>query len=271
MNRICTRVILANKQILSVNILTEKSFIFLIKTVEFSSLTHCKKSGKSSQTILSRTPFNSNTIQDKQNFSNINFSQIVNFKTSISNESLNKEWTKIFNKAEKVVGYPTSFLNLRYLVSDEVAHFANLLRKLMQTKHPLIKMAKRIFASNDAESKQLLKINGLIVLLISKAAGIPKTNQSVLDSELSDGIHNSQRCLAEITEMIYTGSLIHKGVLDLNTVVNTELKNMDQGNKLAVLCGDYLLANACKNLSKLHNTQVNRNEIFIMIGIYFLK
>jgi geranylgeranyl pyrophosphate synthase len=31
---------------------------------------------------------------------------------------------------------------------------------------------------------------------------------------------------------------------------------MNQGNKLAVLCGDFLLATACKNLSLLKNTQV---------------
>ena len=31
---------------------------------------------------------------------------------------------------------------------------------------------------------------------------------------------------------------------------------MDQGNKLAVLLGDFLLASACKNLSKIHNNEV---------------
>ena len=31
----------------------------------------------------------------------------------------NHEWSKILSKAEKIVGYPTSFLSLRYLVSDE--------------------------------------------------------------------------------------------------------------------------------------------------------
>ncbi len=46
------------------------------------------------------------------------------FSTNLNPEN----WSKILIKAEKVVGYPTSFLNLRYLVSDEVAHFANLLR-----------------------------------------------------------------------------------------------------------------------------------------------
>lgn len=177
----------------------------------------------------------------------------ASFSTSNTN-SVNKEWTKTLNNAEKVVGYPTSFLNLRYLVSDEVANFANLLRKLMKTKHPLIKMARRLIAYGENEPKRSLQINGLLVLLIAKAAGIPKKS-TFLEFEISDGIHNSQRCLAEITEMIYMGSLIHKGILDLNKNQG-DFKDMEQGNKLAVLCGDYLLANACTNLSKLKNTQV---------------
>lgn len=170
---------------------------------------------------------------------------------------LNHEWSKILSKAEKIVGYPTSFLNLRYLVSDEVANFANLLRKLMKTKHPLIKMSRRFLTSNDdVDSKRSLKITGLVVLLISKAAGIPSKNKTLMQADISDGIHNQQRSVAEIAEMIYMGSLIHKGVLDLKQVDANEIKQMDQGNKLAVLLGDYLLASACKNLSKLHNNEV---------------
>lgn len=185
----------------------------------------------------------------------------MNLIPSLSKQLVsNHEWIKILSKAEKVVGYPTSFLNLRYLVSDEVANFANLLRKLMQTKHPLIKMARRFLTSNDVDTKHSLKITGLIVLLISKAVGIPSHNRSLMKSDISDGIHNSQRSVAEIAEMIYMGSLIHKGVLDLKQIDAREIKQMDQGNKLAVLLGDYLLANACKNLSKLHNNEVSLNQ-----------
>lgn len=182
----------------------------------------------------------------------------LNYSIS-SNHLNNKEWTKILTNAEKIVGYPTSFLNLRYLVSDEVANFANLLRQLMKTKHPLINMVRKfIMASGgDSDSKRSLQINGIIILLIAKAAGMPKFNDHLLESDFSEGIHQSQRSLAEITEMIHMGSLIHKGIIDLKIINNsTEYTQMDQGNKLAVLCGDYLLASACNNLSKLKNTQV---------------
>lgn len=152
-------------------------------------------------------------------------------------------------------------------------------RKLMQTKHPLIKMARRFINPGDsAEAKRPLQVNGVIVLLISKAAGqptqLPKLSQ-LFSSEISDGIHRSQRCLAEITEMIHMGTVIHRGILDLKNVEQAEVKEIDQGNKLAVLCGDYLLANACNNLAKLHNTEVclvcSSWKIYVQILKYLFK
>lgn len=50
------------------------------------------------------------------------------------------EWA--VNEAEKVVGYPTSFLSLRWLLSDEIANVASNLKKLVMTKHPLLETAK---------------------------------------------------------------------------------------------------------------------------------
>ena len=233
--------------------------------------------------VLHSSP-NKNVIQHLRNVNSfpkkeqIQFIRILSTKnlgtknqTVLNSSSLNnssefflspgqEHWSKILSKAEKVVGYPTSFLNLRYLVSDELAYFAMLLRKLMQTKHPLIKMARRFILTSDKnEAKRPLQTNGLIVLLIAKAAGQPTQLtklSSFFSSEISDGIHRSQRCLAEITEMIHMGTVIHRGIVDLKNVDTSEIKEIDQGNKLAVLCGDYLLANACNNLAKLHNTEV---------------
>lgn len=60
------------------------------------------------------------------------------FGTS-ENQSRNKT---VLNEAEAVVGYPTSFLNLKFLLSDEVAGIGLHLRKLMGTKHPLLSTIK---------------------------------------------------------------------------------------------------------------------------------
>lgn len=48
----------------------------------------------------------------------------------------------VLKEAEKIVGYPTSFLNLRWLLSDELANVAMHLRKLIGTDHPLLKTAR---------------------------------------------------------------------------------------------------------------------------------
>ena len=71
----------------------------------------------------------------------------------------------------------------------------------------------------------------------------------------------SQRSLAEITEMIHTAKLIHKGVVNLSTMKNvdkTEKEELHFGNKIAILIGDFLLANACTALAELRNTKVSK-------------
>jgi hypothetical protein len=52
------------------------------------------------------------------------------------------EWSRAVSDAEKVVGYPTSFLNLRCLLSDEISNIAVYLKKLIGTGHPLLATAK---------------------------------------------------------------------------------------------------------------------------------
>lgn len=54
------------------------------------------------------------------------------------------DWNKAVSEAEKIVGYPTSFLSLRWLLSDEIANVALHLRKLVGSNHPLLKTAKYV-------------------------------------------------------------------------------------------------------------------------------
>lgn len=44
--------------------------------------------------------------------------------------------------AEKIVGYPTSFVSLRCLLSDELSNVAMHVRKLVGTQHPLLNTAR---------------------------------------------------------------------------------------------------------------------------------
>lgn len=68
--------------------------------------------------------------------------------------------------------------------------------------------------------------------------------------------------MAEITEMIHTAHLIHKGVVNLSPTVfdGTTFQDMEFGNKIAILSGDYLLANACTGLAGLRSTKVRKTQ-----------
>lgn len=52
------------------------------------------------------------------------------------------EWNRALSEAEKIVGYQTSFLSLRYLLSDEITNLALHMRKLIGSTHPLVGTAK---------------------------------------------------------------------------------------------------------------------------------
>lgn len=59
------------------------------------------------------------------------------------------EWNRAFAAAEKIVGYPTSFMSLRWLLSDEIANVAGHLRKLVGSNHPLLKTAKYVRSGSE--------------------------------------------------------------------------------------------------------------------------
>lgn len=54
----------------------------------------------------------------------------------------NPDWNRAVSEAERIVGYPTSFLNLRWILNDEIANVALHLRKIIGSNHPLLKTAK---------------------------------------------------------------------------------------------------------------------------------
>lgn len=140
---------------------------------------------------------------------------------------------------------------------------------MTQLKISFMQFARDYYLDNPSLTNVFLNLNrnliydgksnmqawGLIVLLISKAAGhapeIPDMEQ-----DKSAGVLHSQRGLAEVTEMIRTSHLIHQGMVNLQSLANSgnELSaesDMIFGNKIALLGGDYLLGNACLQLAGL--------------------
>ncbi|CAB3261938.1 unnamed protein product [Arctia plantaginis] len=157
-------------------------------------------------------------------------------------------WSNVIRDAEKVVGYPTSFMNLRCLLSDEFANLALYLRKLVGSNHLVMQTAKNVLYG-DSKSLQPW---GLIILLLSKSV---KTTSSTPQIKKND---EDTRVLAELTEMMRTGHLIHRGIV--NVPFATRSKATDSaifGNKIAILLGDYLLVTANGMLANLRNSDVS--------------
>uniref|UniRef100_A0A8C7G6N2 Prenyl (decaprenyl) diphosphate synthase, subunit 2 n=1 Tax=Oncorhynchus kisutch TaxID=8019 RepID=A0A8C7G6N2_ONCKI len=167
---------------------------------------------------------------------------------SLFSNTTPSNWNKVVSDAEKIVGYPTSFMSLRCLLSDELSNVAMHVRKLVGTKHPLLNTARGFVY----DSRNNLQMRGLVVLLMSKAAGPSQhTASDLVPQDMVSGIYPSQRNLAEITELIHTAFLVHRGIVNLKEWTNSDgpLKDMQFGNKMAVLSGDFLLANAYRKIS----------------------
>uniref|UniRef100_T1JCC4 Decaprenyl-diphosphate synthase subunit 2 n=1 Tax=Strigamia maritima TaxID=126957 RepID=T1JCC4_STRMM len=172
---------------------------------------------------------------------------------SVMKSSNQIDWNRVVSDAERVVGYTTSYLSLRCLLSDEISNLAAHVRKLVGTGHPLLKTAKGLIYN----SKSYMDTRGLVVLLICKAAG--HMSESTVNDPITDGISYRQRALAEITEMIHTAHQIHRGVVNVSSLIfpdKSTFQDMEFGNKIAVLCGDYLLASASKTLASLRHPDV---------------
>lgn len=80
-----------------------------------------------------------------------------------------------------------------------------------------------------------------------------QTSYSTTDSDILP----SQRRLAEITELIHTASLLHDDVIDHSVSRRgSPSANLEFGNKMAVLAGDFLLGRASVALARLRDPEV---------------
>lgn len=86
-------------------------------------------------------------------------------------------------------------------------------------------------------SKSNLQSVGLIILLVSKAAGFDP--QRFTPDQYDSGVLHSQRALAEIVEMKRTGHLIHKAMCNLQEKEKRadKFKDLLYGNKIVLLTG----------------------------------
>ncbi len=102
------------------------------------------------------------------------------------------------------------------------------------------------------------QIRGLVVLLLSKSYNYPKHILENIDCETNrmSIIGKHQRKLAEITDMIHVSQLLHRGVIDSQLIDSKLNKDLNLGNSISVLIGDFLLANASRGLALIRSPSV---------------
>lgn len=173
------------------------------------------------------------------------------------------------------------------IVAKEMKFLTGNIRKLLGSGHPSLDRVAKYYT--QAEGKH---VRPLIVLLMSRATALcpkeprpqPALQASAIDSSLSPlsilrdynpsgplaspatepeasssdpDILPSQRRLAEITELIHTASLLHDDVIDHSVARRgSPSANLEFGNKMAVLAGDFLLGRASVALARLRNAEV---------------
>lgn len=125
-------------------------------------------------------------------------------------------------------------------VEADLHILADNLKQLVGNDHPILSLAaEHLFGAGGK------RIRPAIVLLVSRA------------TMLQDDITPRHRRLAEITEMIHTASLVHDDVVDESeTRRGVDTVHSLFGNRVAVLAGDFLFAQASWYLANLDNLDV---------------
>jgi hexaprenyl-diphosphate synthase len=174
------------------------------------------------------------------------------------------------------------------MVAREMKFLTGNIRSLLGSGHPTLDTVAKYYTQSEGKY-----VRPMLVLLMSRATALTPhhargqmgigsasadtsfTNPSILadknpDSRPISGTQHdaaytsedsdilpSQRRLAEITELIHTASLMHDDVIDHSVSRRSAPSaNIEFGNKMAVLAGDFLLGRASVALARLRDPEV---------------
>lgn len=170
-------------------------------------------------------------------------------------------------------------------VAREMKFLTGNIRSLLGSGHPTLDTVAKYYTQSEGKY-----VRPMLVLLMSRATALtpktarpgsganpvdaPITSPQTLqddnpDATISALAHDaayapadsdilpSQRRLAEITELIHTASLLHDDVIDHSVARRgAPSANIEFGNKMAVLAGDFLLGRASVALARLRDPEV---------------
>ncbi|KMU76836.1 decaprenyl-diphosphate synthase subunit 1 [Coccidioides immitis RMSCC 3703] len=150
-------------------------------------------------------------------------------------------------------GIPEISVDPLRMVAKELKFLKKNIRQLLGSGHPLLDRVAKYYARSEGK-QQSCDTNPDYNLLTAPMTG-NETAYSFAEGDVN--ILPSQRRLAEITELIHTASLLHDDVID-NAVTRRSVAsaNLEFGNKMAVLAGDFLLGRASVALARLRDPEV---------------
>lgn len=154
-------------------------------------------------------------------------------------------------------GHPSLERVAKYYTHAEGKHVRPLIVLLMARATALCPKAPRIPQPQSAESVNT-NISPLDILKdVNPSSPLTSAEPAEPVEASPNGILPSQRRLAEITELIHTASLLHDDVIDHSVARRgSPSANLEFGNKMAVLAGDFLLGRASVALARLRDAEV---------------
>lgn len=154
-------------------------------------------------------------------------------------------------------GHPTLDKVAKYYTRSEGKHMRPLLVLLMSQAIALAPRNPTNSPNSPSVDDSITSTNVLSDVNPDTNPLVSQSAEAKYDFEGDENILPSQRRLAEITELIHTASLLHDDVID-NAVTRraSSSANIQFGNKMAVLAGDFLLGRASVALARLRDPEV---------------
>lgn len=178
-------------------------------------------------------------------------------------------------------------------VAREMKFLTGNIRQLLGSGHPTLDTVAKYYTQSEGKYVRPMLVllmsrasaltprgpssrrdSGITGVFVRGGVDVPITDTKVLADENPDmpissrafdsaytagdsDILPSQRRLAEITELIHTASLLHDDVIDHSVSRRSASSaNIEFGNKMAVLAGDFLLGRASVALARLRDPEV---------------
>ncbi|UXI21451.1 pyrroline-5-carboxylate reductase [Sarcoptes scabiei] len=182
-------------------------------------------------------------------------------------QAIDDHLDRILMNAKEIVREPSSNqasikYDLKEMIDNEILMIDQILRQLFNTSQSINEMER---IKNQSFDRHFLR--GLVVLLVAKASN-PKKSKHLTRFQ-SKEIEENQWEFAKIVEMIYMATITHKNMRKntlVNEIVDGESINLIN-NKISVLYGDFLWAQAWKQLVSLGDVEVINLMSTVLVNI----